>query len=215
MKTCTKCNIEKPFEAFYKDKYAKDGYSSECKECAKERREKLKKNPLMQLERQIKSSIILENKLLAREGKRLCGKCNEIFLIEDLTTRGYCENCDIEYKKEYYQKNKETLNQKTKEYQQKNKDKTREHSRKSSKKYYEKNKNKIKEYRKEYIEKNKDKIKEYHKEYMKEYEEKNKDKRREHQRKYCLKKKLEKEKANKIDPKAINAFMEELIKIKE
>jgi flagellar biosynthesis GTPase FlhF len=141
------------------------------------------------------------------------------FVIDgtDLTTRGYCENCDIEYKKEYYQKNKETLNQKTKEYQQKNKDKTREHSRKSSKKYYEKNKNKnkIKEYRKEYIEKNKDKIKEYHKEYMKEYEEKNKDKRREHQRKYYLKKKLEKEKANKIDPKAINAFMEELIKIKE
>lgn len=178
MKTCTKCKLEKPFEAFWKQSKAKDGYLAECKQCTKERRKELKKIPLMQLERQIKSSIILENKLLAREGKRLCGKCNEIFLIEDLTMSGYCEKCSIEYSKEYYQKNKDKIIEYNKEYQQKNKDKTREHSRKSSKKYYEKNKDKAKEISKEWKENNKDKIREY-------------------QREYRLKKKLEKEKENR------------------
>jgi hypothetical protein len=144
MKTCTKCKIEKPFEAFYKRKDTKDGYLSECKECQKARKKELKKSPLMQLEEQIRSSIKLENKLLSREGKRLCSKCKNIFLIDDLKGNR-CKNCKIEDKKEYYEKNKE---------------------------HY-----------------------------------------REYNRQYHLKKKLEKE--NKIDPKAISAFMEELINTKE
>ena len=33
MKTCSKCGIEKPFEDYFKDKRAKDGSYSHCKEC--------------------------------------------------------------------------------------------------------------------------------------------------------------------------------------
>ena len=86
MKVCTKCKIEKPFEAFYRNrnKKSRDGYCSSCIECVKLRRLELKKNPLMQLEKQIKSSVILENKLLKRENKRLCQRCKEVFLIDDL-----------------------------------------------------------------------------------------------------------------------------------
>lgn len=34
MKTCTKCNIEKPLEEFNKRKQSKDGYNSHCRLCA-------------------------------------------------------------------------------------------------------------------------------------------------------------------------------------
>ena len=67
MKTCSQCKIEKPFEAFYKNKARPDGLQETCIECIKSRGLELKKNPLMQLEKQIRSSIRLENKLLKRE----------------------------------------------------------------------------------------------------------------------------------------------------
>ena len=35
-KVCTKCSLEKPLDAFNKDKYKKDGYMHHCKECKKE-----------------------------------------------------------------------------------------------------------------------------------------------------------------------------------
>jgi hypothetical protein len=35
MKVCSKCNIEKPFDEFYKHKRFKDGFRSECKNCVK------------------------------------------------------------------------------------------------------------------------------------------------------------------------------------
>src|SRR3990167_1503227 len=33
-KTCTKCNVEKNIEEFYKRSASKDGYATECKLCA-------------------------------------------------------------------------------------------------------------------------------------------------------------------------------------
>ena len=96
MKTCTKCKIEKPFEAFYKSKAKKDGHTPHCKECDKIRRTELKKNPLMQLEKQVRCSIMIENKLLAREGKKICSSCKNIFLIDDLISRR-CKNCSKKY----------------------------------------------------------------------------------------------------------------------
>ena len=71
MKICSKCKIEKPFEAFYRKKDSYDGLQSFCIECKKLRELELKKNPLMQLEKEIRSSVILENKLLKRENKKL------------------------------------------------------------------------------------------------------------------------------------------------
>ncbi len=172
MKICTKCKVEKPFEAFYRKKDSYDGLQSFCIECKKLRELELKKNPLMQLEKEIKSSIVLENKLLKRENKRLCTRCKEIFLIDDLVGGVFCAECECERNKEYREKNKE---------------KARE--------YREKNKEKIKERMREYRLKNKEKINEARKEYLKEYRKKNKEKTREYQRgylrEYRLKKKLE------------------------
>ena len=145
MKICSKCKVEKPFEAFYKKKASKDGYTPDCKDCRKIREIEFKRSPLMQLEKQIRSSIMLENKLLAKEGKRLCSKCNEIFLINDLIGV-YCENCNIEHNKEYYQKNKEKIDKKTKEYKEKNKEKFNEYQ----KEYQFKNKDKLKKRQRKY-----------------------------------------------------------------
>ena len=37
MKTCVSCEVEKEFSEFYKDATHADGYTSECKQCRKER----------------------------------------------------------------------------------------------------------------------------------------------------------------------------------
>ena len=135
MKICSKCKIEKPFEAFYRKKDSYDGLQSFCIECKKLRELELKKNPLMQLEKEIRSSVILENKLLKRENKKLCTECKEVFLIDDLIGGYICKDCNAK---------------KSKEYSKNNKGKIRE--------YKEKYKEKYKEYHKEYHEKNKEKI---------------------------------------------------------
>jgi hypothetical protein len=36
MKTCTKCNIEKPYSDFYKTKRSNDGHHARCKQCQKQ-----------------------------------------------------------------------------------------------------------------------------------------------------------------------------------
>lgn len=37
---CRTCEVEKPLAEYYTDKKMKNGYQTECKECAKERRRK-------------------------------------------------------------------------------------------------------------------------------------------------------------------------------
>ncbi len=151
MKICSKCKVEKPFEAFYIDKKSYDGHRSYCIECEKLRKLELKKNPLMQLERQIRSSVRLENKLLKKENKRLCSKCKEIFLIDDLVGGVVCKECSKEYSKEYSKEHKEKMIEYRIEYYEKNKEKKRKNQRKYSKK----NKGKRREYNKEYYKKKK------------------------------------------------------------
>ena len=196
MKTCTKCKLKKPFESFWRCKNKPDGLQCFCIDCTMSRRLELKKNPLMQLEKQIRSSVILENKLLQRENKKLCYSCKEIFLIDDLVCGGICKKCNMEY----YKKNKEKINESQRSHYEKNKEKKREYQRE----HYEKNKETIiekkREYLKEYYEKNKEKLKEQMKEYceknkenMKKYREKNKEKNKEYMKEYRLKKKLEKQ----------------------
>ena len=121
MKVCSKCRIEKPFEAFWRSKDRLDGYHSSCIECDKLRRLELKKNPLMQLQKQIRSSVILENKLLQRENKRLCNGCKEIFLIDDLSSGVICKDCSSRVTKEYKKNNKEKINVSQREYRLKKK----------------------------------------------------------------------------------------------
>jgi 5-methylcytosine-specific restriction endonuclease McrA len=96
-----------------------------------------------------------------------------------------------EYKKKWYEENKDKIKELNKKRYEENKDKLKE----QQKKYNEQNNDKIKEYQKEYREENKDKMKEYYKQYREEnkdnlkerdkkYYEKNKDKLKEQQKKY-------------------------------
>ena len=140
MKICTKCKIEKPFEAFHRSRDRADGYHSSCVECVRLRKLELKKNPLMQLEKEIRSSVIMENKLLQRENKRLCNGCKEIFLIEDLKRNDYCIDCKLKKDKKYHEKNKEKINENQRNYYEKNKEKNKEKIKEKNKKYYKKKK---------------------------------------------------------------------------
>ena len=159
MKICTKCKIEKPFEAFHRNKGTPDGYRACCIECLNLRRLELKKNPLMQLQKQIRKSVLLENKLLKRENKKLCTRCKEVFLIDDLISGYVCKKCNVEKYSEHYKKNKEKIRGNKREY---------------LKEYNEKNKEKLRKYNKEYNEKNKEKLREKLRKYNKEYYEKKK-----------------------------------------
>ena len=167
MKICSKCKIEKPFEAFWRNKDKADGYRASCIECIKLRKLELKKNPLMQLEKQIRSSVLLENKLLKRENKRLCQECKEVFLINDLVCGGViCKECSIEKSKEYREKNKEKNKEKLSEYMKEYREKNKEKRREYNKEYFQKNKEKAREYYQKNKEKINEKIREYKREYM-------------------------------------------------
>ena len=66
-------------------------------------------------------------------------------------------NLEKEYKKNYYQQNKEKIKERTKKYREDNKEKHKE----KAKKYREENKEKLKEQAKKYREENKEKIRAY------------------------------------------------------
>lgn len=118
-----------------------------------------------------------------------CSRCNEIkndkyFRNIKRNKDGlscWCLECEKEYKKQYYKKNKKEILKKQKFYTEKNKEKIKQQSKNS----YEKNKKKILEQQKLYVEKNKEKIKKY----QKEYRLKNKDKIKKQADEYRLKNK--------------------------
>jgi hypothetical protein len=110
--------------------------------------------------------------------KKVCSKCKEEKLLTEFNKgRSECRLCSKEYKKEYYQNNKDKIKKGKKKYRENNKDKTKEYN----KEYGENNKDKTKEYDKEYRQNNKDKTKEYNKEYR----QNNKDKTKEYNKEYC------------------------------
>ena len=121
-KVCTKCRIEKKIECFGIKSNQKDGLNNECKECIRARGKELKTNPLLQLEKQVRSSVILENKLLAREGKRLCGQCRNIFKIEEVRS-GACFDCNAARNKKWREKNKEKAQENSRNYKANNREK--------------------------------------------------------------------------------------------
>lgn len=67
MKICTKCNLEKTLDCFYKDKYQKDGYKTHCKECSKNSHsEWVKNNSTIVNEHALKSYVKRKEKISKR-----------------------------------------------------------------------------------------------------------------------------------------------------
>jgi len=96
--------------------------------------------------------------------KKVCPRCKEEKELSEFNKgRSECRLCSKEYKKEYYENNKDKIKKGKKEYRENNKDKIKEYD----KEYKQNNKDKVKEYGKEYRGNNKDKMKEYNKEYSK------------------------------------------------
>lgn len=164
MKTCTKCGETKNVSEFNKSIARKDGYVSHCKQCLKNRYKNLKDNIILQIEKAIKSSIIIDNKLLIQKGQKLCSCCKKIYTLNPLRKNQFrCLDCDKNIAREWCSNNIEI-------------------KRKSNKEYREINKEKLKEYR------------ENAKDYLKQYALNNNEKLKEYRKQYYLKKKLEKEK---------------------
>lgn len=201
MKTCTKCGETKDFSEFYKLASSKDGHDYYCRECAINRRKEIRIDPILQLQKAVRSSILIENKILSKENKKICSGCKSIFFISDL--RGvFCKECTKKIQKkhksseahkekrrvtatEYRLNNKEKIKDYMKEYHVENKEKILEKCRKASKKLYEKNREERLKKMKEYREQNKDKLNEK----RRRYREENKEKINEQQRQYRLKRK--------------------------
>lgn len=140
MKTCSKCGEIKEFSEFYKDKLFKDGHKSECIQCRKLRYQELKFNPIKQLEKQARISIMIENKLLVEKEKRLCSGCKKTFKINELLNNKMCKSCMKEYRI------KKDLNTYSRDYRRNKKLILKDKDRREKLSY-----------------------KEYHKQYMKEY----------------------------------------------
>ena len=133
-------------------------------------------------QKKLKGKILIQNYAWVGLHKNNKTRCMSVSLIFDTCFLGkepiYLNKEELEYHhdKEYYEKNKEKLNELTRKYKEENKEKTNEYARKyreenkekrreCQKKYTEENKEKLKEYARKYTEENKEKIKEYKKKY--------------------------------------------------
>lgn len=88
MKTCFKCNSEKPFDAFYKHSQMKDGYLNKCKECTKKDVNSVYK------------SNKSDDSFVAKERKRGRDKYRRLYSGKIKKTKRY----DFDYAKRYPEK---------------------------------------------------------------------------------------------------------------
>lgn len=98
-KICTKCKIEKPIEAFFKNKDKKDGLRSNCKECVKA------------YSKVNAEKIALKNKIYREVNKEKYAEHQKAY---------YQENRDmiLEHVKKYRQENREIVLERKKAYYQ-------------------------------------------------------------------------------------------------
>lgn len=187
-KSCNKCKEVKDLSEFHKSKYVKTGYAGTCKQCTNLRYKEKKQDPILQISGAIRSTILVENKILKWEDKRLCSVCKTPHPINNMV-QSYCKPCFSQKQKEYrnqedtkgklkvwkstyYKNNIEDIKEKNKKYREENKDKYREYSNKyaannkdKARKYREDNKEKLSESRKIWTALNKDRLKAYKAEY--------------------------------------------------
>lgn len=107
---------------------------------------------------------------------KVCTKCNiEKPITEFNNNKNWCKLCEKEYKKQYYEKNKEKIKKRINKYREQNPEKVRE----ANQKYKEKNRQLLREKQRIYYYNNREELLEKHKDYMlgynKQYYEDNKD----------------------------------------
>lgn len=94
-KVCSKCKIEKDLSNFDKNKCAKDGYNSWCKQCK-------------QKEYYKKKGLEVPEVKIPKQGYKFCQKCGKEKPLSEFCNNGkhsYCYGCN----KLYYQENKDRL----------------------------------------------------------------------------------------------------------
>jgi len=163
-KKCTKCNINKPFTDFHKNKNNKDGRQFWCKICVKKepsKRIKMTKDELILSRKETCKKYYLSHK----------NKINDNLTPEEIERKKESRRASS---KKYSDKNREIINKKARdknnEYRKLNPSSKTKYDENLSEKekrkiYLEKNKSVIKQKKKKYREENRDKIRKYHKEY--------------------------------------------------
>ena len=105
MVKCSRCG-ETDITKFWKRTKSKTGYNSWCKECCKvSARVSIKTNKDI-IKGVIRNSIVVENKILKAENKKICCKCKEIFTFKK-ESEIRCKKCESEKFKLYRSKNLE------------------------------------------------------------------------------------------------------------
>ena len=115
---------------------------------------------------------------------KTCTKCGETKPLDDFHRdkrgpdgrRSDCKECVREYKRRYYEENRDKERERNRRYHEESRDKVRERKHR----YYEESRDKVREYKRRYHEENRDKVLEY----KRRYHEENRDKRLESQRRY-------------------------------
>ena len=184
-KSCSKCDEVKDLTDFGKYKGVLYAMSS-CRVCSRKRGLKYhsdKKNGLIV----DKITIKARNIELQKEGKKYCGKCDEVKSIDDFNkASSSCKSCKLSY----YHDNKEIINLKNNEWKKNN----TQHILDYNKKYYAENTDLIKEKVSIWKSNNTDKVKTYRDKYRhnnpernREWLNKNKEHRKEWSKKYVKK----------------------------
>ncbi len=158
-KICLKCKKEKPLSEFYKHETSKDGYRGYCKDC---HYKKIKENRY--INKKINKYRDYKNELLSGKTK-ICSRCKKEkplgMFYEDKSKkdgyRSYCIECNKDYNRAYYYKNKERYKENRKAYYLKNKERLN----KLSKAYRKKNAEKIRKAKLKIINKHKKLINRY------------------------------------------------------
>ena len=190
MKTCSKCREIKEFICFDKNKSRPDEHSCYCKECSSKRRKEIKNDDILLMKKAIRSSILIENKILKPQGKKICSKCKQIHSLDNFNGT-YCYPCKREIEKDI--RSSEIGKKRKYESDKKSYQKYKKERAETSKKYREKNKEVISIKKREWYEKNIEYKKEYDKKYREKRKEIDKEKKREYMSEYRLKNKLEKQ----------------------
>lgn len=116
---CSKCG-ETDIYKFWKRTNSKTGYNTWCKVCCKLSARVSSKTNKDTIKGVIRNSIVVENKLLKSENKKICCKCKDIFTFKkESETR--CRKCESEKFKLYRLNNLDREIERQKAYREKKK----------------------------------------------------------------------------------------------